>query len=158
MAKSIGNTIAEIYYITLIDKLIFKCQDMIRILTRLFADLCVLSIAYFSPISDPPNISFFMFNHRENCWLHAIFKQGEFFWHINKVKFNIRPFWYVSYTKEEPLIIAFGVNVVLENQIILIYLPLINSVEIAWLEIWVKIYRRPAEYVIFLCPRSISQW
>lgn len=64
------------------------------------------------------------------------------FAHIYKIDFDGCTFGHIPHTKEKPLIISFGIDIILQQQIELIMLSLIGPKKIATLKVRIKFYNR----------------
>ena len=118
---------------------------MIGRLTGFPSQLTALPIVHLRPVSDPPHLPFLILHHREDSRFHAVIEEGVSFGHVDYVEFDCCPLGYVPCTEEEPLVVAFGVYVVLENEVVFVVLPLVDFVEIAGLEVGVEIDLRLAD-------------
>jgi hypothetical protein len=58
-------------------------------------------------------VSFLIFHHREDGGFHAVVEKRVAFGHVDDVEFHIGSFGDISSAEEEPLVVAFGVYVVL---------------------------------------------
>ena len=155
IAKSIRSGIAEIDNISFVYELILKWKCVVRLSAGLLLQLVTPLISYFGTISYPAYLSFLKLYHWENGWFHAILKKRILFGHVDYIELKVCSLGYVADTEEKPLVVAFGIYVILQNKIILIILFLVDSKQIARLEVGVEFNCRFAGRVPF-CSASLS--
>lgn len=86
---------------------------MVRIFVALPFKLLTLVITNLGTIANPSHLSLLVSHHRKYCRFHAVIKQGKSFHHIYYIKFNVGALWNVSDAEEKPLIVSFGIYIVL---------------------------------------------
>ncbi len=112
IAIAIWNSITKVNNISFVYKFILERKTMIR-LTIFFLHLATLLITNFRPLTDPSNSSLFKSHHWKHGRPHSSLKQRMFFCHIYKIDLNSCTLGHITNTKKKPLIISFGIDIIL---------------------------------------------
>ena len=97
--------------------------------------LTVLFVVDFHAFSNPAHFPLLESAQRKSIWLHSFIEKGMLLAEVDDIKFEGHVFGSIFYTKVKPLVVAFSIDIVLKNQIVLIILSLIDSEKISRLEI-----------------------
>ena len=126
ISEGVWYGIAEVDNISFIDKLILERQSIVRFLTRFFPQAATLLVGHLGPLSHPSNLPLLEPHHRKHSRLHAILKQRKLFGHVDDVELESGAFGGIADAEEEPLVVAFGVDVVLQDEVVFVVLSLVR--------------------------------
>ena len=116
----VGHGLAEIHDIPIVVELVLERQRVVGGLTRLLPQFLALPILHLRPFPRPANLPLLPPHHRKHARLHAALKQRIALRHVHNIHANGGPLWHTSDTEKEPLVVAFCVDVVLQDEVVLV--------------------------------------
>lgn len=112
---SVRDRMAEINDIAFMIEFVLKRKLIAWLLSTLSAKSVIFFIVYLWPLSNPADFSFFIPYHREYIGLHSRIEKWMLFIEINYIDLDSETFGYILDHKEKPLIVSFGINIILQN-------------------------------------------
>lgn len=127
VTHTVGHWVTKIYHIAFMTEFVLERQLIIRFVPELSTDFIIFLVIDLGALPDPPYFSLLVANHWENIRLHARIKKRVLLAKVDNIELEGESLGDIPDQEEEPLVVALGVDIILQYQVILIVLDLVDS-------------------------------
>ena len=137
--EGVGKRVAEVDNVAFVHEAILEGKTIVRLVTRLLPQFAAFPIGYLGAVPHPADVALLVLDHGEDGGLHAVLEQRVLLGEVDDVELDACALGHVAHAEEEPLVVALGVYVVLQDQVVLVVLALVGPEQVARLEVGVEL-------------------